>query len=258
MRVRVPILAYHKVSNKPEWGITSVRIRQFESQVRYLSQQNYHALSLESYITGNYKSNRQQPRIIITFDDADESVYHHAFPILKAHGFTATLFVIADFVGKNNSWDANLGGRSSRHLEWEQIKTLAHEGWEIGSHTATHPDLVNLSSDRAETELRQSKQIISQQIDQPVRFLSYPFNRFDHRIIGLARQAGYAGACALSVPEAFRKQHSDFTIPRQGVYLIDTLHRFQQKLSNSRVEQLKQKVISFASRGTIFYKRLRK
>ena len=258
MRVHVPILAYHKISNKHEWGITSVRIRQFESQVRYLSQQNYQTISLERYITGDYKSSRQQPLIIITFDDADESVYHHAFPILKAHGFTATLFVITDFVGKNNSWDANLGGRCSRHLEWKQIKALVKEGWEIGSHTATHPDLVRLPSDQAETELRQSKEFISRQIDQPVRFLSYPFNRFEQRIISLAKQTGYAGCCALSVPENLRKQHGDLAIPRQGVYLIDTLYGFQRKLSNSRVEQLKQRVISFASLGTIFYKRLRK
>lgn len=257
MRVFAPILAYHKVSNKYEWGITSVRVRQFESQVRYLAQQNYRTISLEQYINGNYESIPGRPPVIFTFDDADESVYHHAFPILKAHGFTASLFVISDFVGKNSSWDANLGGISSRHLDWQHIKALAQQGWEIGSHTATHPDLVRLSSDRVTTELCQSRETISRHIQQPVRLLSYPFNRFDQRVVALTRETGYAGACALSVSEQVRKQHGNFAIQRQGVYLIDSLYNFQQKLSHSRIERLKQQIISFASRGTILYNRLR-
>lgn len=255
--MRVPILAYHRVSNKLDWGITTVRIRQFESQIRYLVQQNYHTISLERFIKGDYLSNRAKPPVIVTFDDADESVYHHAFPILKAYGFSATLFVIADFVGKTNSWDANLGRRFFRHLTWTQIKTLVDAGWEIGSHTATHSDLVGLSSDRVEQELSRSKELLSRQIDRPVHFLSYPFNRFDERIIALTKQTGYAGACALSVPAALRIQFGNFALPRHGIYLIDTLGALQEKLSDSPIERLKQQVISCAARGTIFYKRLR-
>ncbi len=252
----VPILAYHKVSNQFEWGINTVSIRFFQSQMQYLSDNHYYPISLEQYCNGDFQGESKYHPIIITFDDADESVYHHAFPILRNYGFTATLFVISGYVGKINSWDANLGGISSRHLSWEEIRQLVNEGWEIGSHTATHRDLLRLSDDEIKKELQQSREIIAQKVEKPIQFISYPFNRFDYRTILLAQQLGYSGGCALSanrngVPEVFN-------IQRLGVYSIDTLFWFKQKVAKSKLERLKQRIISFASIGTILYNRYRK
>jgi peptidoglycan/xylan/chitin deacetylase (PgdA/CDA1 family) len=256
-RVFVPILAYHKVSNKFEWGINTVSIRSFEAQIKYLFKNTYYSISLEQYRNGKLQVNSTRHPVIITFDDADESVYHHAFPILKAYGYSATLFIISDFVGKYNTWDANVGGIYSRHLNWEQILELSNNGWEIGSHTATHRDLLGLSLRETKEELQSSKEIIADKIGKPIQFISYPFNRFNHHIILLARQAGYTGGCALSVKKQLNSAPKEFNIQRHGVYNIDSLFWFKQKLTNAKVEQIKQRIISFAAIGTILYKRYR-
>ena len=256
--MRVPILAYHKVNNKFEWGINTVPIRRFETQLQYLKKNSYYSISLDQYIQKNYRMDATQRPVIITFDDADESVYDHGFPMLKNYGFTATLFVISDFVGMKNSWDANLGGIVSQHLNWEQIQVLADQGWEIGSHTATHRDLRALPEHEARAELVSSREVISAQIGIPVHFISYPFNRFDAETIALARKTGYRGGCALSVTEQQNSLPGQFAMPRFGVYSIDTLFWFKKKLSNSKIERVKQRVISFASQGTILYQRYRK
>jgi peptidoglycan/xylan/chitin deacetylase (PgdA/CDA1 family) len=253
--VYVPILAYHKVRNQFEWSITTVPIRAFESQIKYLAENNYYSISLKQYLDG--ASHTQRP-IIITFDDADESVFLHAFPILKSYNFTATVFIISNYVGKQNTWDANLGGGYSRHLNWDQIMELSGAGWEIGSHTARHRDLLHLSSVEVKEELQSSKEIIERRINLPIHFLAYPFSRYDRRIISIAQQIGYAGGCALGAKKNLKDDLSHFNIQRYGVYAIDTRDSFKQKLAHSSIEKIKQRIISSASLGTIWYKRLRK
>lgn len=254
----MPKLAYHKVSNRFEWGLNSIPLRNFECQARYLSENKYYTISLNQYLNKDFQISPKQQPVIITFDDADQSVYHHAFPILKTYGFTATLFVISDFVGKTNTWDANLGGIYSKHMDWEQIRELSNEGWEIGSHTATHRDLLGLTKHKADEEIRKSKDIIEEKVGKPIHFLSYPFNRFDDTIIALAGQADYRGGCALFSKKRVNCSSKNFNIQRYGVYSIDTLYWFKKKLSRSKIEQLKQRVFSFASLGTILYKGYRK
>jgi peptidoglycan/xylan/chitin deacetylase (PgdA/CDA1 family) len=255
-RVYVPILAYHKVSDRFEWGINTVPICSFKNQIKYLSENRFYAISLEQYLNGGFSTSSKTQPVIITFDDADESVYYHAFPILSAYGFTATLFVVSNYVGKLNSWDANLGGIYSRHLGWEEIKKLANEGWEIGSHTATHRDLMGLSIDEAKMELQLSREVIEQKVQRPIRFISYPFSRFDYRVFLLAQQLGYLGGCALSISRSGIPK--EFNMPRKAVYLIDSLFWFKQKLTNSKIEQIKQRIISYGSRGTVLYQKYRK
>ena len=178
--------------------------------------------------------------------------------MLKAYGFKATLFVISYFVGKKNSWDANLGGIYSKHLDWRQVIELFNHRWEIGSHTATHRDLLGLTKRQAEEEIGSSKKIIEEKIGKPVHFLSYPFNRFDDTIISLAQHADYRGACALSSNKRLNGSPKEFNIQRYGVYSTDSMYWFKKKLSDSKIEQLKQKIISLASMGTILYKRYKK
>jgi len=256
--VYVPILAYHKINNRFEWGINTVPIPAFERQVKYLSEHNFYSATLDQYVNNDFEIDSNRRPIIITFDDADESVYHHAFPILKAYEFTATIFVISDFVGRANTWDANLGGVYSRHLSWEHIIELLNAGWEIGSHTATHRDLSGISEAEAMKELGSSRELIEQKVSSPIRFISYPFNRFNDKIISFAKQVGYIGGCALSKNNRLNGSPGKFNIPRHGVYSIDTLYWFKKKLSNSKVEQLKQRMISSASFGTILYRRYKK
>ena len=132
-------------------------------------------------------------------------------------------------------------------------------GWDIGSHTATHPDLTILSNEQITDELVFSKAEIAKQLNREVNCLAYPFSRYNLRVIKFAQKAGYQAGFVLSNRKLKIHRDSDlaYAIPRYGVYRIDTKKSFQNKLTLSKVEGAKQRVISFFSIGTIWHNRLK-
>ena len=168
------------------------------------------------------------------------------------------MFVISNFVGKYNSWDYNFFGNRSKHLNKKQIQKLAQNGWEIGSHTHTHQDLTTLSDEQIFLEMKKSKLIISEIIDKPVDYLSFPFNRYNEKVIKITKQVGYKGSCTLSNRKYHNQSFRNYVIPRLGIYRIDSITAFKNKLDNSGFEIAKQRVISFFSRGTIIYRNAKK
>jgi hypothetical protein len=103
---------------------------------------------------------------IITFDDGWKSQYENAKPILDKYNFKATFYVICDNVGKE--------GR----LSWQEIKQLQNEGHEIGSHSMSHVNLDEISSDEQDYEIVESKKCLETN-GIAVNSFSYPFNSGD-------------------------------------------------------------------------------
>ncbi|MFQ5705929.1 MAG: polysaccharide deacetylase family protein [bacterium] len=252
----VPILAYHMVQPNMDLGITNITPHRFEKQIRYLHQNGYRTVSLTDLVsdTGN-DDLRGNKLVAITFDDAYQSVFEFAFPILKKFNFTATIFVISDYVGKCNGWDYSFLRPGVLHCDWDELKMLSLSGWEIGSHTANHKSLSSLPNNHVWDELTRSKETIENEMQVPVTVLSYPFGAFDGRVIHLAYKAGYTCACTLGNPLAERR-FSPFALSRRGVYSIDPFFLFKVKLQNNRLSHLdaqKQRLITFCSKGTILY-----
>jgi peptidoglycan/xylan/chitin deacetylase (PgdA/CDA1 family) len=204
-------------------------------------------------------------RISITFDDGYENIYHHAYPILKEYGFSATIFLITDFVGKENSWDVNMGWRRFRHLSWEEIHEMKGNGITFGSHTVTHRDLTKLPLDEVKMELSESKRILEEKIGKEVRYLSYPFGRYTDEIQEIAKEIGYSKAFT-SYPRTKNTHTDPFAIGRIGIYIIDTLPEFRVKTLGGQtgmslilygIEDIKGRVINFLSHGTPLVKKLK-
>ncbi len=252
----VPILTYHKIQNGFEFGINRVSIKAFKEQINYLYQRGYQTTTL-AHSQGKILAKEPNKYVVITFDDGDESVFYHAFPILKENGFAATVFVISDFVGSNNSWDHNLWRNESTHLNWQQLKCLSDNGWEIGSHTVSHADLTKLTAERMEFELKKSREAIYSHLHAKVDYICYPFNRYSEAVIAKSVEAGYQGACVFIKRSMSNKAYDQFIRPRFGVYSIDTIRSFRNKLSQQKSEAVKQRVISFFSTGTVIYKQLK-
>src|SRR3979490_964554 len=98
----------------------------------------------------------------------------NAAPILAEYGFGATCFVVSERIGAHNTWDAELlGGRKSLMNEAE-LKTWVAAGFEVGSHTCTHPDLTTLPRDTVMEELVSSRKALHRLIGAPVATFCYP------------------------------------------------------------------------------------
>jgi glycosyltransferase involved in cell wall biosynthesis len=115
--------------------------------------------------------------IVCTFDDAYEGVIKYALPIFKQHGFTATVFVCCDYIGKTNSWNLK-DTQIRRHLDIENLRQLQKEGWEIGSHGITHNSLLRLPESELEKEIVDSKRFLSKLFGE-VESYAYPYGDFN-------------------------------------------------------------------------------
>jgi peptidoglycan/xylan/chitin deacetylase (PgdA/CDA1 family) len=113
-----------------------------------------------------------------------------------------------------------------RGLTWDQLGQLADGGWEIGSHTRTHPRLTRLDDDALERELRDSRAACERGLGRPCRSLAYPFGDFDERVAAAAARTGYAAAAIEELRPA-----APLTWPRIGIYRGNSMRRFRLKVS---------------------------
>ena len=253
-----PVLVYHKVDDKVEWGITRVHPKAFQNQIEYLKVHNYKFVTISEL--ADY--NDTDKVIAITFDDAYQSAYKHAFPIMKTINAPATIYVITDYIGKDNSWDLNVGNIKFPHCTWKELKVLSENGWEIGSHTNTHRELRNLEQNDLEKELMQSKEMLESTLDIIVKSISFPFGKFGYRELETAKASGYVNA-VIFYPffERIKEKHELFIVKRLGVYLWDTGLFFRFKLGNGvpkLLEILKQNILNMFSSVTILAQSMRK
>ena len=91
---------------------------QFEAQLDWLARNNYQVLRLAD-VAGFLAGKKALPQrsVVITIDDGYETVYRHAFPLLKKYGFPATLFVYTDFIGSRDGCHGP-SCRSWPHRAW--------------------------------------------------------------------------------------------------------------------------------------------
>ncbi|MCK5146011.1 polysaccharide deacetylase family protein [bacterium] len=252
--IHIPALAFHKIDNKFEWGVTRVSPHKFYKIIRYLSEAGY-----ETITTNDLDRPEELPLkpIMIHFDDAYDSVFKYAFPILKKFNMKATIFVITQFIGKNNYWDVNLGGKLFKHASWHQLEQLVAAGWEIGSHTECHPDLTRISSKRIKKECLQSKIELESRLNTVINSIAPPFGRYNKHVLQTAINSGYQRICVFWNSKITTNYKEIIVIERKACYLFDTIFTIKAKCGNNlwtKLELIKLRIINFFSHGTAIVK----
>lgn len=225
------VLCYHGVSE--HWpAALSVTPDRFDSQLETLRDRGYRGVTFHEAAT----TAAEHDRVAITFDDGFRSVLDLAFPSLQLVGWPATLFVPTEHVGKPGpmAWegiDRWIGGEHERELHalrWDEIRELAEAGWEIGSHTRTHPHLTQTGEEQLADELRGSRERCEAELGRTCPTLAYPYGDVDERVASAAREAGYEAAAAL--PKRMHRP-SPLLWPRVGIWHRDGGVRFRLKVS---------------------------
>ena len=194
-----PVLAWHKVERRHELGVTRISPRRFAKQIERLARTGWKTLGLDEVIACAIGGRVAAPNeLAITFDDGYRGLREHAFPVLEAHGFRATCFVITEYAGKLNRWDVAYGGRRFAHLAWRDMRAWQGRGIEFASHTATHPRLTRCSSDEVRGELERSRAAIARALDVETPAVSYPFGAAGEREERFAREAGYCAGFGIA------------------------------------------------------------
>jgi peptidoglycan/xylan/chitin deacetylase (PgdA/CDA1 family) len=245
------ILAYHMVEPRFDLAVTRVKPAQFRAQLECALSAGYSIMPLADYLQ---MSRPRTKALALTFDDAYASVYENAFPLLRAYGIRATVFVLADYIGKLDDWDVNFGHIRFPHMTVEQIGELAVAGWEIGSHTCQHWDLTRLSRERLEEEVGGSKQKLERLFGREVHAISYPFGNADLRVVECCKAAGYH--CGVVMGRFDKQLEVNYALPRLGVYLFDFPWLFSKKIvaKYEKMFNFIQRGIDVCSDGTVLVK----
>src|ERR1041384_5388842 len=211
-----PVLCYHRVGGPLELGVTRVGRTVFERQMRALAMAGGRALSLAEFEQSAIRNPRSA--MLLTFDDGYASLADTAYPVLADLGFTATTFLITDYIGRENTWDVRNTWHRLSHLDWDTIARWQARGFEFGSHTATHRRLTWLPEDAVAEELGRSRNELVQHLGPGAgRAIAYPFGALDARITRMAAAAGYTtgfGGVRRGVGDAL-------ALPRVPVYMWD-------------------------------------
>lgn len=190
---RVPILGYHRVGPSRPDHVPTVSAEAFERQMDWLVAWQFRVISLQEIVDVLMRGG-PLPRhsAVITFDDGYEETCSIAWPILKARGFIATVFVMPAEVG--------LPGFAT----WDQLRVMSRDGMIVGSHTMRHQYLPLVHDAFLEEELAGSKKVIEEQLGCPADFLSYPIGGYTQAAQEAARRAGYLAACTTNRARSMR------------------------------------------------------
>lgn len=187
---RLHILMYHSISANPE-DPHAISPERFLKQMQFLRDKRVLSLSdaltklgTREHISGDY---------VITFDDGLLDFYTTALPILKDFGYPVTMFLPTELVGKTSTWDSY--DKTKPLMDWDQITECQQWNVTLGSHSAFHSRLTELTDTGVNQELTLSLQTLKANCSKFIPALAYPGGFSNESVASHAKQAGYL--CAL-------------------------------------------------------------
>jgi len=186
-RAKVAILMYHVIADAPpgaRYPGLWVPKRLFAEQMFVLREAGYRAVTMQQVLDA-WTTGAELPAkpIVVTFDDGNRTHVEGAGPMLEALGWPGVL-------------NLELNNLGSTGIKVSGVRTLIDAGWEIGSHTVSHPDLTKVDDARLREELEESKAQIAARFGIDPIVFCYPAGRHDARVEAAVEAAGYAVALA--------------------------------------------------------------
>ncbi len=231
----VPILIYHhfapELPSDPQQASISVTTSAFSDQLGWLAENGYTSITVaELYNAFYYDLPLPSKPVILVVDDGYTEVYRLAFPLLKQHGFGATIATITGAVDQPT------------YLTWDQIEEMSDSGVEFVSHSVTHGNLAAMSREELQRELGDSRRTLEEKLGRPVQFFVYPYgepfvNGSDaarQLVLDVLPETGYLGALATSSgPPYISVQRADapYQLHRIPVSGGEALPRFAAALT---------------------------
>jgi peptidoglycan/xylan/chitin deacetylase (PgdA/CDA1 family) len=199
---KIPILMYHSIAYEKGNDLRIPKDK-FYLEMKYLKDNGFAALSLdELYEVFSGTAKTPKKPIVITFDDGYRDNYINAYPILKEFHLKAAIFVIAGSIDKSNSY-----------LNSSQIREMIRNGIDVESHTLSHTDLSVLNYKTQYQALKISKEKLENIEGKKVKYLAYPFGKYNKYTEKAAKDAGYI--MAVTTKPGFSSNNNGFFFLRR-------------------------------------------
>ena len=112
--------------------------------------------------------------VTFMFDDGYKSTKSAAKPILDKYRFVGSAASISSVVGTSGNMTA------------QDLRDLQTAGWDIASHSVTHPSMISLSTTAARNELQNSKSALTG-LGLTIDSFVWPYGDYNQAVIGLAQ-----------------------------------------------------------------------
>ena len=174
-RSRLTVLTYHQVKD-PADDCSTVSPAAFSEQMRHLKA-HYDVVSLSEGVAAVTARGSARRLVAITFDDGYRDNATVAAPILRSLGLPACFFVSTDMIGSAVPFPHDVAQRRppQEHMSWDDVRELAANGFEIGSHTCSHADMGAVALAEGRNELRGSRERIEHELGRPVSLFAFPY-----------------------------------------------------------------------------------
>ena len=134
-----------------------------------------------------------------------EAAFHSVRTMIMRKGNDTAELLLRD-IFEPNGMDISAYSRTMT-LDWNQISLMSEDPLvTIGAHTVNHYALNKLDDEKAEYEIRRSREIIGQHIGKEVRHFSYPFGskgEAGKREFGMVKSAGFRTATTTRIGNIF-------------------------------------------------------
>jgi peptidoglycan/xylan/chitin deacetylase (PgdA/CDA1 family) len=196
----VPILVYHDLGTPPpteDYPGLFVSDADFIAEMQYLHQQGYQAVTLDEMMNAFFHGGTLPAKpIVITFDNGYIPQATFAPSVMSRYG-----------------WPGVLNEITVGHLDTARIERLIRIGWEIDSHSLTHPDLTTLDASDLEQQVAGSRQFLQSTFHIPVNSFCYPSSKYDAAVVAAVKAAGYTNAVTEN-PGFATPSTNPFLLPR--------------------------------------------
>jgi len=194
----VPVLVYHVIgapTGAPGLEGLYVPPAELRAQVDWLARDGWHAVTLDR-VLAHWRTGAPLPPkpVVLTFDDGYPGDWRYALPLLRTHGFPGVL-------------NLQIGNLVPAH-----VRAFIRAGWQIASHTFTHPDLTTVDNATMAREVSHSRLWLERTFGIQVDVFCYPFGRYDARVVNAVRRAGYAAA---------ETENPGLASPADGLFRLD-------------------------------------
>jgi len=158
-------LMYHRFEEN-KYPSTNIRNEIFSEHLKEINNQGIEFITFERF-EKIIKTNIDKNYLLLTIDDAFESFYLNAWPILKNKRIPFILFVSTREVGKYG------------YMTWEHIKEVASSDLvTIGNHSHTHEYLIDWEDEKIISDLTTSIKIFKKELGYSPKIFSYPFGEY--------------------------------------------------------------------------------
>lgn len=201
---------------RPHWrmlcyhAVPAVRVDGLRRQLLAFRAAGFVFVTLEEGLRG-CTAGFAAPTLTLTFDDGDRSLHAHVLPLLEELRICALAYITSDYVRRGWTYRDEPPAPA---LSPAQLRDWVSAGHGVGSHTATHAPLPLCSDARLHRELRESRDVLEQWVQVPVRHLAYPWGQHSAHTREFLQESGIYRSAATIDRGMMRAGHDPWGLRR--------------------------------------------